>query len=104
MNEFHLEHVHLIENYSKRLRLYSEHIEQNDDINFSALQLLLENDNELIIDHTLYDQLIRELTETNNIEDENEIYQYKNQVEEYRNQYEKFQNDFKLILQNREKY
>ncbi|CAF4555809.1 unnamed protein product, partial [Rotaria sp. Silwood2] len=41
LNEFHLEHGHLIDNYSKRLRLYSEHIEQNDDINFSTLQLLL---------------------------------------------------------------
>jgi len=102
LNEFHLEHGHLIENYSKRLRLYSEHIEQNDDINFSALQLLLNNDNESIIDHTLYEQLIKELIETNNIEDENEIYQYKKQVNEYKNQYEKFQNDLKLILNNRQ--
>ena len=102
LNEFHLEHVHLIENYSKRLRLYSEHIEQNDDINFSALQLLLNNDNESNITHTLYEQLIKELLETTNIEDQNEILQYEKQVKEYQNQYEKFQNDFKLILQNRQ--
>ena len=54
------------------------------------------NDNELIIDHTLYDELIRELIHTNNIEDENEIYEYKKQVDEYKHQYEKFQNDFML--------
>ncbi|CAF3599478.1 unnamed protein product [Adineta steineri] len=102
LNEFHLEHVHLIDNYSKRLRLYSEHIEQNDDINFSALQLLLNNDNEIIIDHDLYDQLIEDLTETDNIEDINEIIQYKTQVNNYKNQYDKFQNDLKLILSNRQ--
>ncbi|CAF2993985.1 unnamed protein product [Rotaria sp. Silwood2] len=102
LNEFHLEHGHLIDNYSKRLRLYSEHIEQNDDINFSTLQLLLNNNNELIIDHTLYEQLIKELIETNNIEDENEIYQYKKQINEYKNQYETFENNLKLILYKRE--
>jgi len=102
LNEFHLEHSHLIENYSKRLRLYSEHIEQNDDVNFSALQLLLNNDHESIIDHRLYEQLIKELIETENIEDIHEINQLKNQLEDYRIQYEKFQNDLKLILQNRE--
>jgi len=102
LNEFHLEHVHLIDNYSKRLRLYSEHIEQNDDINFSALQLLLNNDNESFIDHTLYNQLIKELIETDNIQDRNEIFQYENQVQEYKIQYEKFQNDLKLILHNRQ--
>jgi hypothetical protein len=102
LNEFHLEHSHLIDNYSKRLRLYTEHIEQNDDINFSALQLLLNNDRESIIDHKLYEQLIKELIETENIEDIQEINQLKIQVNEYRIQYEKFQNDLKLILQNRE--
>ena len=30
-------------------------------LNFSTLQLLLNNDQELIIDHTLYDQLIKDL-------------------------------------------
>jgi hypothetical protein len=73
LNEFHLEHVHLIDNYSKRLRLYSEHIEQND-----------------------------ELIQSDNIQDRNEIFQYENQVQEYKIQYEKFQNDLKLILHNRQ--
>ena len=103
LNEFHLEHSHLIENYSKRLRLYSEHIEQNEDINFSALQLLFNNDKESMIDQNLYQQLLRELTETENIEDVEEIELLNKQVEEYRIQYERFQNDLKLILQNREK-
>lgn len=102
LNEFHLEHVHLIDNYSKRLRLYSEHIEQNDDINFSTLQLLLNNDNESVIDHTLYEQLIKDLIETENIEDENEIYQCEKQVNHYKQQYEKFQNDLRIILQYRQ--
>ncbi|CAF1012011.1 unnamed protein product [Rotaria sp. Silwood1] len=102
LNEFHLEHGHLIDNYSKRLRLYSEHIEQNDDINFSTLQLLLNNNNELIIDHTLYEQLKKELIETNNIEDQDEIYQYEKQINEYKKQYETFENNLKLILHKRE--
>jgi len=102
LNEFHLEHEHLIDNYSKCLHLYSEHIQQNDDINFSALQLLLNNDNEIIFDHLFYEELIKELIETDNIEDKNEIYQLKIQVDEYKIQYEKFQNDLKLILNNRQ--
>ncbi len=102
LNEFHLEHSHLIDNYSKRLRLYTEHIEQNDDLNFSALQLLLNNDHESIIDQTLYEQLIKDLIETENIEDINEINQLQTQVKEYQIQYEKFQKDLKLILLNRE--
>ncbi|CAF4101504.1 unnamed protein product, partial [Rotaria sordida] len=102
LNEFHLEHSHLIDNYSKRLRLYSEHIEQNDDINFSTLQLLLNNNNDLIIDHTLYEQLKKELIETNNIEDQDEIYQYEKQINQYKNQYNTFENNLKLILSQRE--
>ncbi|CAF1503793.1 unnamed protein product [Adineta steineri] len=102
LNEFHLEHAYLIDTYSKNLRLYTEQIEQNDDINFSALQLLLNNDQDLILDHTSYNKLIEELLQTNNITDENEIIEHKNQVNEYKNQYERFQNDLKLILQNRQ--
>ncbi|CAF1300148.1 unnamed protein product [Rotaria magnacalcarata] len=103
LNEFHLEHVHLMDNYSKRLRLYSEHIEQNDDINFSTLQLLLNNNNESVVDHTLYEQLSKELIQTDNIEDENEIHQYETKLNECKKQYEKFENDLKLILGKREK-
>lgn len=103
LNEFHLEHRHLIDNYSKRLRLYSEHIEQNEDINFSAMQLLFNNDRESPIDQNFYRQLFDELKHTENIEDANEIEQLNNQLEEHRRQYERFQNDLKLILQNREK-
>ncbi|CAF4372466.1 unnamed protein product, partial [Adineta steineri] len=102
LNEFHLEHSYLIDTYSKNLRLYTEQIEQNDDINFSALQLLLNNDQDLILDHTSYNKLIEELLQTNNITDENEIIEHKNQVNEYKNQYERFQNDLKLILHNRQ--
>ncbi|CAF3465466.1 unnamed protein product [Rotaria socialis] len=103
LNEFHLEHVHLIDNYSKRLRLYSEHIEQNDDINFSTLQLLLNNNNESAIDHTLYEQLFKDLIQTDNIEDQDEIHQYEKILNECKKQYEKFENDLKLILGKREK-
>ncbi|CAF4473955.1 unnamed protein product [Rotaria socialis] len=103
LNEFHLEHVHLIDNYSKRLRLYSEHIEQNDDINFSTLQLLLNNNNESAIDHTLYEQLLKDLIQTDNIEDQDEIHQYEKILNECKKQYEKFENDLKLILGKREK-
>ena len=103
LNELHLEHRHLIDNYSKRLRLYSEHIEQNEDINFSALQLLFNNDRESPIDQSFYQQLLDELTHTENTEDRNEIEQLNSQLEDYRRQYERFQNDLKLILQNREK-
>lgn len=103
LNEFHLEHQHLIDNYSKRLRLYSEHIEQNEDINFSALQLLFNNDRESPIDQNFYKQLFDELTKTENIEDVKEIEQLNGQLEDYRRQYERFQNDLKLILDNREK-
>lgn len=103
LNEFHLEHGHLIENYSKRLRLYSEHIEQNDDINFSALQLLLNNDNETPIDHDFYEQLIRDLLATDNIDDKDEILRYQTQANEHRDQYERFQTDLKSIFANRQK-
>ena len=102
LNEFHLEHIHLYDNYSKRLHLYSEHIEQNKDINFSTLELLFNNNNELIINHTFYEQLIKELIETDNIIDEDEIYQYQKQINEYRKQYENFQTNLKFILQNRQ--
>ncbi|CAF1221360.1 unnamed protein product [Rotaria sordida] len=102
LNEFHLEHTHLIDTYANSIRLYVEQIKQNDDINFSALELLLNNDENLIIDHTLYDQLINDLLETKNIEDKNDILKYKNEVNEYKIHYEKFQNDLKLILQNRQ--
>jgi hypothetical protein len=101
LNEFHLEHAHLIDTYSKYLRLYTEQIQQNDDWNFSALELLLNNDQEVIIDHTLYDQLIKDLLETKNIEDKNEIFELENQINDYKNQYQTFQNDLKLILHNR---
>lgn len=103
LNEFHLEHQHLIENYSKRLRLYSEHIEQNEDINFSALQLLFNNDRESPIDHNFSKQLFDELIKTENIDDAKEIEQLNEQCEDHRRQYERFQNDLKLILDNREK-
>jgi len=102
LNEFHLEHAHLIDTYSKYLRLYTEQIEQNDDWNFSALELLLNNNQELIIDHTLYNQLIKDLLETKNIEDKNEIFEFEKQINEYKNQYETFQNDLKLILHNQQ--
>ncbi|CAF1104230.1 unnamed protein product [Adineta ricciae] len=102
LNEFHLEHAHLIDNYSKRLRLYSEHIEHNDDINFSALQLLLNNDNETPIDHQFYELLIRDLLETDNIEDKDEILQYQKHVNEYKQQYDRFQKDLKSILSHRQ--
>ncbi|CAF2636953.1 unnamed protein product [Rotaria sp. Silwood2] len=101
LNEFHLEHTHLIDTYSNSIRLYVEQIKQNNDINFSALELLLNNDQDLIIDHTLYDQLINDLLETKNIEDKNDILEYKNEVNEYKIHYEKFQNDLRLILKNR---
>ncbi|CAF3527215.1 unnamed protein product, partial [Rotaria sp. Silwood2] len=39
LNEFHLEHTHLIDTYSNSIRLYVEQIKQNNDINFSALEL-----------------------------------------------------------------
>jgi len=102
LNEFHLEHACLIDTYSKYLRLYTEQIQQNDDLNFSTLELLLNNDQELLIDHTLYNRLIKELLETKNIQDQNEIFEHEKQVKEYKNQYEKFQNDLKLILKNRQ--
>ena len=41
LNEFHLEHAHLIDNYSKYLRLYSEQIEQNDDIEFFYITIII---------------------------------------------------------------
>jgi len=103
LNEFHLEHSHLIDNYSKRLRLYKEHIEQNDDINFSALQLLLNNDRDSPIDHQFYEQLIHDLlTSEQQIEDQHELEQYKIQVDDYRKQYDKFQEDLKSILNYRQ--
>jgi hypothetical protein len=100
LNEFHLEHAHLIDTYSKYLRLYTEQIQQNDGWNFSALQLLLSNDEEIIIDHTLYDQLIKDLLETKNTEDKNEIFELEKEVNNYKHQYKTFQNDLKLILHN----
>ncbi|CAF5057180.1 unnamed protein product, partial [Rotaria sp. Silwood1] len=102
LNEFHLEHTHLSDIYSNSIRIYVEQIKQNNDINFSALELLLNNDQNVIIDHTLYDQLINNLLETKNIENKNDILEYKNQINEYKIHYEKFQNDLKLILKNRQ--
>ena len=103
LNEFHLEHAHLIDHYSKYLRLYTEHIQQNDDdMNFSALQVLLNsNQTSSNIDHTLYDRLADDLLHTENIADENEIDEFRSQVNEYREQYDKFHQDLRLILQNR---
>ncbi|CAF4468439.1 unnamed protein product [Rotaria socialis] len=102
LNEFHLEHTHLIDTYSNYIRLYVEQIEQNNDLNFSALELLLNNDQDLVIDHTLYHRFVNDLLETRNIEDENDIIEYKNQVDEYKIHYEKFKNDLKTILTNRQ--
>lgn len=104
LNEFHLEHAYLIDTYSKYLRLYTEQIEQSNEWNFSTLELLLNNDQEIIIDHTLYNQLIKELLEIENIEDRNEIINYEKQIDEYRNQYEIFKNDLKIILQKHQLY
>lgn len=102
LNRFHLEHTRLIETYSNYIRLYTEQITQNDDLNFEALQLLLNNDQHIFIDHTLYEQLITELLEAKNIENENEVLKYKDELNEYKVHYARFRNDLKLILQNRQ--
>lgn len=102
LNEFHLEHAHLIDDYDKRLRLYREHLEQNDDINFSTLQLLMNNDQEIPIDRTLYQRVIKELLETEHVEDQNEIHHYEQQLNEHKSQYEAFRNHLKTILHQRQ--
>lgn len=102
LNEFHLEHTHLIDTYANYLRLYVEQIKQNNDLNFSALELLLNDDQDSLIDHTLYDQVVKDLLETKNIEDENDIIQYKTQLNEYKINYENLKNDLKIILKNRQ--
>jgi hypothetical protein len=103
LNQFHLEHAHLIDTYSKYLRLYAEQIQENDQWNFSALEfLLLNNEEERIFDHKLYNQLFNDLITRENIEDQNELFELQKQVEEYRIQYETFENDLKQILQNRQ--
>jgi hypothetical protein len=101
LNEFHREHEYLIENYSKYLRLYTKQIEDNDQWNFSTLELLLNEEEDKHLDQKVYNQLINNLFEKENIEDKNEILELKKQVEEYRIQYEIFRNDLKTILQNR---
>lgn len=103
LNEFHLEHAHLVDDYTKRLRLYREHLEHNDDINFSTLELLLDNDNENPIDHTLYKQLLKDLLETDHVEDAQDIDQCRQQLDQHQQQYENFHKDLKSILQHRQK-
>ncbi|CAF4331619.1 unnamed protein product, partial [Rotaria magnacalcarata] len=83
-------------------RLYVEQIKQNNDLNFSALELLLNNDQDLVIDLALYHRLVNDLLETRNIEDENDIIEHKKQVDEYKIHYEKFKSDLKTILTNRQ--
>ncbi|CAF5105790.1 unnamed protein product, partial [Rotaria magnacalcarata] len=102
LNEFHLEHTHLIDTYSNYIRLYVEQIKQNNDLNFSALELLLNNDQDLVIDLALYHRLVNDLLETRNIEDENDIIEHKKQVDKYKIHYEKFKSDLKTILTNRQ--
>ena len=101
LNKFHLEHAHLTDIYSHSIRLYTEQINQNTDLNFSTLELLLNSDQALTIDHTLYEQLKEELLETNNTDDKHEILRYSQLIDEFKNQYEIFHNDLKLILKNR---
>ena len=102
LNEFHLEHAHLIDDYDKRLRLYREHLEQNDDINFSTLQLLMNDDQEIPIEQTLYQRLIKELLETEHVEDQNEIQHYEQQLKDHRSRYEAFRTHLKAILHQRQ--
>jgi hypothetical protein len=65
------------------------------------LELLLNEEEDKHLDQKVYNQLINNLFEKENIEDKNEILELKKQVEEYRIQYEIFRNDLKTILQNR---
>ena len=102
LNEFHLEHARLIDHYAKYLRLYSEHVEHNEDLQFSALQLLLKHTNALTIDHTRYEQLRDQLLQSKNIVDTNEITDHQKQVDEYRQQYQIFLRDLQTILRDRE--
>lgn len=102
LNEFHLEHAHLIDHYAKYLRLYNEHVQNNDDLEFSALQLLLKRTNALVIAHTRFEQLRDEVIQTKNIVDVEEISDREKQVEEYRQQYQIFLRDLQTILRDRE--
>jgi hypothetical protein len=102
LNEFHLEHAHLIDHYAKYLRLYSEHVQHNEDLQFSALQLLLKRTNALIVDHTRFEQLRDQVMQTKNIVDVDEISAHEQQVDEYRQQYQMFLHDLQTILRDRE--
>jgi hypothetical protein len=102
LNEYQLEYVHLTDEYSKRLRLYREHLEQNDDINFSTLQLLINDDRDTPIETTSYEYLMNELLKSEHIEDENDIHQSNEQMLKQRCQYETFQEHMKRIIDRRQ--
>ena len=102
LHEFDLEHAHLIDHYAKYLRLYNEHVQNNDDLEFSALQLLLKRTNALVIAHTRFEQLRDQVIQTKNVVDVQEISDREKQVEEYRQQYQIFLRDLQTILRDRE--
>lgn len=101
LNEFHLENCHLLEDLEKRLRLYREQLEQNEDLNFSTLQLLINDDEEIPVDLSSYRSLAKELIETENTEDHQEIVQRQQEVELCRERNENFLRHLKFLIEQR---
>lgn len=100
LNQFHKEHARLIDRYAKSIRLFSDFIQKNDDLQFDQLEILLKN--EKLVDHRLYENLRDQLFEMEDVDDEEIIENEDDQLEEYRAEYEQFIEDLKLILQNRQ--